>query len=82
MKFLNLNIYTLYIVCIWGFFSALWEHDLTPGIGIFFGSFENVQNLKLEDLKVLRRSPDHFYNVKIGHGQLQLKIKHILFYNI
>ena len=25
----------------------------------------------LEDLKVLRRSPDHFNNVKIGQGQLQ-----------
>ena len=33
----------------------------------------------LEDLKVLRRSPDHFNNVKIGQGQLQLIIKHILF---
>ena len=37
---------------------------------------------KLEDLKVLRRSPDHFNNVKIGQGQLQLIIKHILFYHI
>ena len=25
-------------------------------------------NLKLEDLKVLRRSPDLIYNVKIGQG--------------
>ena len=38
--------------------------------------------LKLEDLKVLRRSPDLFNNVKIGQGQLLLIIKHILFYNI
>ena len=37
---------------------------------------------KLEDLKVLRRSSDHFNNVKIGQGQLQLIIKHILFYHI
>ena len=37
---------------------------------------------KLEDLKVLRRSPDHFNKVKIGQGQLQLIIKHILFYHI
>ena len=37
---------------------------------------------KLEDLKVLRRSPDLFNNVKIGQGQLQLIIKHILFYHI
>ena len=37
---------------------------------------------KIEDLKVLRRSPDHFNNVKIGQGQLQLIIIHILFYHI
>ena len=37
----------------------------------------------LEDLKVLRRSPDLFNNVKIGQGQLPLiLIKHILFYHI
>ena len=39
-------------------------------------------NLILEDLKVLRRSPDLFNNVKIGQGQLHLIIKHILFYHI
>ena len=38
--------------------------------------------LKLEDLKVLRRSPDLFNNVKIGQGQLRLIMKQILFYNI
>ena len=38
--------------------------------------------MKLEDLKVLRRSPDLFNNVKIGQGQLQLIMKHILFYHI
>ena len=37
---------------------------------------------KTRDLKVLRRSPDLFNNVKIGQGQLQLIIKHILFYHI
>ena len=37
---------------------------------------------KLEDLKVLRRSPDIFDYVKIGQGQLQLIIKHILVYHI
>ena len=30
--------------------------------------------MKLEDLKVLRRSPDLFNNVKIGQGQLLLII--------
>ena len=33
---------------------------------------------KLEDLKVLRRSPDLFNNVKIGQGQLLLMIKHYM----
>ena len=37
---------------------------------------------KLEDLKVLRRSPDLLNNVKIGQGQLQLIMKQILFYHI
>ena len=37
---------------------------------------------KLEDLKVLRRSPDLFNNVKIGQGQLQLIMEQILFYHI
>ena len=34
----------------------------------------------LEDLMVLKRSPDLLNNVKIGQDQLQLKLKHILFY--
>ena len=34
---------------------------------------------KLEDLKVLRRSPDLLNNVKIGQDQLKLIIKHICF---
>ena len=34
---------------------------------------------KLEDLKVLRRSPDQLNNVKIGQGQLQLIMEQILF---
>ena len=37
---------------------------------------------EIEDLKVLRRSPELFNYVKIGQGQLQLIIKHILFYHI
>ena len=36
----------------------------------------------LEDLKVLRRSPDLLNNVKIGQGQLQLIMEQILFYHI
>ena len=34
---------------------------------------------KLEDLKVLRRSPDLLNNVKISQGQLQLIMEQILF---
>ena len=34
---------------------------------------------KLEDLKVLRRSPDLLNNFKIGQGQLQLIMEQILF---
>ena len=37
---------------------------------------------KLEDLKVLRRSPDLLNNVTIGQGQLQLIMEQILFYHI
>ena len=42
----------------------------------------NKDKSKLEDLKVLRRSPDLLNNFKTGQGQLQLIIKHILFYHI
>ena len=38
--------------------------------------------VELEDLKVLRRSPDLLNNVKIVQGQLQLIMKQILFYHI
>ena len=38
------------------------------------------QEPKLEDLTVLKRSPDLLNNVKIGQDQLQLIMKHILFY--
>ena len=36
--------------------------------------------IQLEDLTVLKRSPDHLNNVKIGQDQLQLIMKHIMFY--
>ena len=35
---------------------------------IAFTLFRIKTNVKLEDLKVLRRSPDLFNNVKIGQG--------------
>ena len=40
---------------------------LTPN-----SNFCSILVIKLEDLKVLRRSPDLLYNAKIGQGQLQL----------
>ena len=36
--------------------------------------------LKLEDLAVLKRSPDLLNNVKIGQDQLRLIMKHFLFW--
>ena len=39
---------------------------------------KHVGYSKLEDLKVLRRSPDLLNNVKIGQGQLQLIMEQIL----
>ena len=46
---------------------------------LFPGQREEV---KLENLKVLRRSPDLLNNVQIGHGHLQLIKKQILFNHI
>ena len=45
-------------------------------------NFPAWEELKLEDLKVLRRSPDLLNNVKMGQGHLQLIMKQILFYHI
>ena len=53
--------------------------------GVFLGKKSAILPIcimKLEDLKVLRRSPDLLNNVKIGQGQLQLIMKQILFYHI
>ena len=36
--------------------------------------------IELEDLTVVKRSPDLLNNVKIGQDQLRLIMKHILFY--
>ena len=41
-----------------------------------------IQLFKLEDLNVLKRSPDLLNNVKIRLAQLRLFMKHILFYHI
>ena len=44
--------------------------------------FHRSKQYKLEDLKVLWRSPDHLKIVKIVQGQLQLIMEQILFYHI
>ena len=49
-----------------------------PDVDTLPGTYTN----KLEDLKVLKRSPDLLNNCKTGQGQLQLIMKHILFYHI
>ena len=41
----------------------------------YFDDFLCIGFIKLEDLKVLKRSPDILNNVKIGHGQLRLTIQ-------
>ena len=43
-------------------------------------NFQGNKNSTLEDLAVLKRSPDLVNNVKIGQDQLLLIMKHILFY--
>ena len=40
---------------------------------------QGPSSLKLEDLMVLKRSPDLLNNVKIGQDQLQLIMKYICF---
>ena len=59
----------------------LLEYSINPNIFfifILFGIFVNNKT-KLEDLTVLKRSPDLLNNVKIGQDQLRI-MKHILFY--
>ena len=45
--------------------------------GLYTGGNFKQNTWKLEDLKVLRRSPDLLNNVKIGQGQLQLIMEQI-----
>ena len=47
----------------------------TLTVGYFLGTY----SVRLEDLKVLRRSPNLLSNVKIGQGQLQLLMEQSLF---
>ena len=54
---------------------------------VIYGAMINCEGIikamlekQLEDLTVLKCSPDLLNNVKIGHDQLRLIMKHILFY--
>ena len=55
------------------------QRMLKIGRGLYTGGNFMQNTWKLEDLKVLRRSPDLLNNVKIGQGQLQLIMEQILF---
>ena len=54
------------------------SHDVVSGSDITPTQRNQID--KLENLTVLKRSPDLLNSVKIGQDQLQLKMKHILFY--
>ena len=49
-------------------------------VNLYYGMMHRStkNKMKLEDLKVLRLSPDLLNNVKIGQGQLQLIMKHFV----
>ena len=57
------------------------QRDIRLFKGKKIGGGDNERQ-KLEDLKVLRRSPDLLNNIKIGQGQLQLIMEQNLFYRI
>ena len=61
-------------------FNAIHENKILAKISE--SAVQPCEMYKLEDLKVLRRSPDLLNNVKISQGQLQLIMKQILFYHI
>ena len=57
--------------------------QLTLRIDALFEIFnQSSTKLRLEDLTVLKRSPDLLNNVKIGQDQIRLIMKHILFYGV
>ena len=60
----------------------LWVLKSTILISIVLLRYKNMlQGIrKLEDLTVLKRSPDLLNNVKIGQDKLRLIMKHIMFY--
>ena len=66
-----------------GMYELAVAYECLPGsfhMSIEVGNHVTLGQIKLEDLTVLKRSPDLLKNVKIGQDQLQLIMKHILFY--
>ena len=55
------------------------DHVISESCDVTKGQFYKGI-IDLEDLTVLKRSPDLLNNVKIGQDQLRLIMKHILFY--
>ena len=55
------------------------QNAMVAGADSHTTAFSVHINVKLEDLKVLRRSPDLLNNVKIGQGQLQPIMEPICF---
>ena len=85
----------IYITCFWWICLAQWDwghfhHNghwslcplsmSTVVLVLLINYVRNFNNWKLEDLMVLKCSPDLLYYVKIGQDQLWLIKKHILFY--
>ena len=70
---------------VWINIEGLRKHQIIKNVLWILKIIDNIplgnQNtsFKLEDLKVLGRSPDLLNNVKIGQGQLQLLMEQILF---
>ena len=59
------------------------RHFFWPDLGLNCLQKLSADNTRrLEDLKVMRCSPDLLNNVKISQGQLQLIMEQILFYHI
>ena len=56
------------------------KQNYPVGLEFILHAYLSAADFKLEDLTVLKRSPDLLNNAKIGQDQLQLKMKHILFY--
>ena len=60
--------------------NVSWKNPSPPEKVVRLYKLMCTQEWKLEDLAVLKHSPDLLNNVKIGQDQLRFIMKHILFY--